>query len=88
MARSGHRAADFVVFASRQFRGAVPDLGVEIKKMIVAGDYVTVHIVFTGHFTGMFGQTEGRGQSVSFIASDLLKLEAGSLLTIGTLRTI
>jgi predicted ester cyclase len=45
-------------FASRQFRRAVPDLGVEAKKMIVAGDYVTVHMVFTGHFSGMFGQTE------------------------------
>jgi predicted ester cyclase len=67
-------------FASRQFRGAVPDLRVEVKKMIVAGDYVTVHMVFTGHFTGMFGRTEGRGQSVSFIATDLLKV-AGGLIT-------
>jgi predicted ester cyclase len=67
-------------FASHQFRGAVPDLGVEVKKMVVAGDYVTVHIVFTGHFTGMFGQTQGRGQFVSFIATDLLKV-AGGLIT-------
>lgn len=29
-------------FASHQFRAAVPDLGVEVKKMIIAGDYVTV----------------------------------------------
>ena len=35
-------------FASHQFRAAVPDLGVEVKKMIVASDYVTVHMVFTG----------------------------------------
>jgi len=64
-------------FASHQFRAAVPDLGVEVKKVIVAGDYVTVHMVFTGHFTGVFGQTQGRGQSVSFIATDLLKTVDG-----------
>jgi predicted ester cyclase len=64
-------------FASRQFRGAALDLGVEVKKMIVASDYVTVHMVFTGHFTGRFGQTEGRGQFVNFIATDLLKVTDG-----------
>jgi predicted ester cyclase len=45
-------------FASRQFRTAVPDLMVTVEKMIVAGDYVTVHMSFTGHFTGRFGQTQ------------------------------
>jgi predicted ester cyclase len=49
-------------FASRQFRGAVPDLGVEVQKMIVAGNYVTVHMKFTGHFTGRLGRTNGTGQ--------------------------
>jgi hypothetical protein len=29
-----------------------------IEKMIVAGDYVTVHMKFTGHFTGSFGPGE------------------------------
>jgi predicted ester cyclase len=45
-------------FASRQFRGAVPDLAVEVVKMIVAGSYVTVHMKFTGHFSGKLGQTK------------------------------
>jgi predicted ester cyclase len=66
-------------FASHQFRAAVPDLGVEVKKMIVAGDYVTVHMVFTGHFTGTFGQTQGKGQSINFIATDLLKVTDGRI---------
>ena len=35
------------VFASRQFRAAVPDLAVRVEKMIAAGDYVTVHMMFT-----------------------------------------
>ena len=42
--------------------------------MIVAGDYVTVHMVFTGHFAGTFGQTQGKGQLINFIATDLLKV--------------
>lgn len=66
-------------FASHQFRAAVPDLGVEVKKMIVAGDYVTVHMVFTGHFTGTFGQVQGQGQSINFIATDLLKVTNGRI---------
>jgi predicted ester cyclase len=66
-------------FASRQFRAAVPDLKVTVEKMIVAGDYVTVHMSFTGHFTGSFGQTPGRGQPIAFIATDLLKLDNGRI---------
>jgi predicted ester cyclase len=66
-------------FASRQFRGAVPDLKVAIEKMIVAGNYVTVHMRFTGHFTGKLGQTQGQGQEIAFIATDLVKLEDGRI---------
>jgi predicted ester cyclase len=62
-------------FASRQFRAAVPDLNVTVEKMIVADDYVTVHMHFTGHFTGTFGQAQGKGQPILFIATDLLKVE-------------
>jgi predicted ester cyclase len=64
-------------FASRRFRAAVPDLKVTVDKMIVAGDYVTVHMNFTGHFTGRFGQAQGKGQAVPFIATDLVKIENG-----------
>ena len=66
-------------FASRQFRAAVPDLKVTVEKMIVAGDYVTVHMNFTGHFTGRFGQTQGKGQPVPFIATDLVKIQNGRI---------
>ena len=66
-------------FASRQFRAAVPDLKVAVQKVIVAGDYVTVHMRFGGHFTGSFGQTQGNGQAVAFVATDLLKVEDGRI---------
>src|SRR5260370_27310635 len=47
-------------FASRHFRAAVPDLGVTVEKMIVAGAYVTVRMSFTGHFTGTFAKAKGK----------------------------
>jgi len=65
--------------ASRQFRGAVPDLSVKVEKMIVAGDYVTVHMVFSGSFTGKLGNTQGRGQKIAFIATDLVKVTSGRI---------
>jgi predicted ester cyclase len=63
--------------ASRNFRVAVSDLGVEVVKMIVANDYVTVHMQFRGHFTGSFGGTKGSGRPIDFIATDLLKVTNG-----------
>jgi predicted ester cyclase len=66
-------------FASRHFRAAVPDLKVTVEKMIVAGDYVTVHMKFTGHFTGNFGQAQGKGQPIAFIATDLVKVDNGRI---------
>lgn len=66
-------------FASEHFRAAVPDLSVEILKMIVAGEYVTVHMVFQGHFTGVFGKTKGQGQPIRFIATDLLRIRDGRI---------
>jgi predicted ester cyclase len=66
-------------FASRHFRTAVPDLTVTVEKMIVADDYVTVHMRFAGYFTGTFGNVRGHGQAISFIATDLVKVENGRI---------
>jgi predicted ester cyclase len=66
-------------FASRNFRQAVPDLDVSIRKMIIAGDYVTVHMHFTGHFTGSFGDAHGSGQPIDFIATDLIRVSDGRI---------
>ena len=66
-------------FASRQFRAAVPDLKVTVEKVIVAGAYVTVHMSFTGHFTGTFMVHTGAGQPVDFIATDILRVRNGRI---------
>ena len=66
----------------------MPDLKVTVEKMILAGDYVTVHMSFTGHFTGRFGQTQGKGQrSPSSLLTSSRSRTAASP-TIGTSRTI
>ncbi|WP_339949261.1 ester cyclase [uncultured Albimonas sp.] len=65
--------------ASAAFRAAVPDLGVAIRRMVIAGDWATVHMVFSGHFTGAFNGVQGQGQPIEFIATDLVRVEDGRI---------
>jgi predicted ester cyclase len=65
--------------ASKAFLAAVPDLRVAVLQRLVVSDRVVSHIRFTGHFTGTFGGISGRGQSVDFIATDILKISDGRI---------
>jgi predicted ester cyclase len=65
--------------ASKLMRAAIPDLGCEIEQMIVAGDRVVAHLRFRGHFTGHFGQIQGQGQTINFIATDIYRVAAGRI---------
>ncbi|MFZ6644974.1 ester cyclase [Undibacterium sp. TJN25] len=65
--------------ASAAFRAAVPDLTAEAEDMVVAGDRVSVHLHFRGHFTGKFGQTRGQGQAIDFQAFDLYRIAGGKI---------
>jgi predicted ester cyclase len=65
--------------ASRAFLAAVPDLRVAVVQRIVVADRVVSHLRFTGHFTGIFEGTAGRGQTVDFIATDILKVREGKI---------
>ena len=67
------------LFASSNFRQAVPDLRCGIEQLIVAGDRVVAHLHFSGHFTGAFGQKQGAGQTVDFIATDILRVQDGRI---------
>jgi predicted ester cyclase len=67
------------IVASRNFRQALPDLRCEIEQLIVAGDRVIAHLHFRGHFTGAFGQKQGGGQTVDFIATDILRVQDGRI---------
>ncbi|MFI9275812.1 ester cyclase [Kitasatospora sp. NPDC052896] len=59
------------VFASKNFRTAVPDLTCELSDLLVTGDKITARLVFRGHFTGTFNGVQGKGQSVDFNAIDI-----------------
>lgn len=65
--------------ASRFVRTAIPDLRADAQQMIVAGDRVTVHYRFHGHFTGQWAGTQGRGQAVDFIATDIYRIANGRI---------
>jgi predicted ester cyclase len=65
--------------ASKAFLAAVPDLRVAVVQRIVVADRVVSHLRFTGHFTGVFQGTAGRGQLVDFIATDILKVRDGKI---------
>src|ERR1700688_4454014 len=65
--------------ASKLVRAAIPDLSCEIEQMIVAGDRVVAHLRFQGHFTGHFGQTQGDGQKINFIATDIYRIVDGHI---------
>ncbi|MFJ7912355.1 ester cyclase [Kitasatospora sp. NPDC096204] len=59
------------LFASRNFRAAVPDLTCELSDLLISGDKITARLVFRGHFTGTFDGVRGQGQRVEFNAIDI-----------------
>jgi predicted ester cyclase len=65
--------------ASKLVRAAIPDVSCEIEQMIVAGDRVVAHLRFRGHFTGHFGQIQGHGQTINFIATDIYRIADGHI---------
>jgi predicted ester cyclase len=65
--------------ASKLMRLAIPDIRCEIEQMIVAGDRVVAHLRFRGHFTGRFGQIQGQGQTINFIATDIYRVADGAV---------
>lgn len=65
--------------ASKFVRAAIPDLSCEIEQMIVAGDRVVTHLHFRGHFTGRFKKTQGKGETIDFIATDIYRVANGRI---------
>lgn len=61
--------------ALRRFRAAVPDLHGTVEQLILAGERVVTHL----HFTGRFGERQGQGQPVDFIATDIYRVADGRI---------
>lgn len=69
------------LFAFRQFTGAVPDLHCEVLQQIIVQDRVVSHLRFTGHFTGSFGNLQGKGQKIDFVATDIVRIDDHGQIT-------
>jgi predicted ester cyclase len=65
--------------ASKAFLAAIPDLQMAVVQRLVVGDRVVSHLRFTGLFTGTFRGVQGHGQPVDFIATDILRVQAGRI---------
>ena len=67
------------LFASKNFRAAVPDLAVTVEEMLVVGNRVVGRLHFTGHYSGSFQGKQGDGRKVDFIATDIYRIADGQI---------
>lgn len=67
------------LFASKNFRAAVPDLTAQVQDMMLVGDRVVARLRFTGHYSGVFQGKAGDGRAVDFIATDIYRIESGRI---------
>jgi predicted ester cyclase len=75
--RSGGREG--IALAGEQLRHAPPDLSLGFIKIMLTDRHVTVHLDFTGHFTGTFRRVKGRCQLVHFVITDVIRIEEGRI---------
>lgn len=69
-----------VLFASKTFRTAVPNLKAEIKEYVEKGNKIIVRYQFTGNFTGTFGNHIGNNQKIDFQAVDIYTIKNNKIV--------
>lgn len=68
-----------VLFASANFRKAVPDLKCSVEDLIITKDKITCRQIYTGHNTGPLGNNPASGHAVKFFAIDILHVRNGKV---------
>jgi predicted ester cyclase len=68
-----------VLFASANFRKAVPDLRCSVEDLIITKDKIVCRQVYTGHNTGSVNGNKPSGKSIRFIAIDILHVRDGKV---------
>ena len=68
------------IFASKNFRKAVPDLSCSIEDLLIAGDKVTARLSFKGTFKGEFNGHAPTNKPIEFFAIDILHVKNGQLI--------
>jgi len=69
-----------LLYASQNFRNAVPNLHCKIEDLLVSGDKVTARLLFTGTDTGKFQGHAATGHPVKFFAIDVLRIREGRII--------
>ena len=69
-----------LLYASKAFRSAVPDLHCAIEDLLVSGDKVTARLLFTGTHKGEFMGHPATGKPVTFFAIDILRIRGGKIV--------
>jgi predicted ester cyclase len=68
------------LFASNNFRKAVPDLRCAVEDLLIVGDKIAARLVFTGTFKGEFMGHQPTNKPIKFIAMDILHVKNGRLI--------
>lgn len=68
-----------ILFASANFRKAVPDLRCSVEDIIISKDKITCRQIYTGHNTGPIGNHAASGKPIRFIAIDILHVKNGKV---------
>lgn len=68
-----------ILFASANFRKAVPDLKCSVEDIIITKDKITCRQIYTGHNTGALGNNPASGHAVKFFAIDILHVRNGKV---------
>ena len=69
-----------LLYASQTFRSAVPDLHCTIEDLLVSRDKITARLLFTGTHKGEFMGHPATGESVRFLAIDILRVRGGRIV--------
>ncbi len=64
------------------FRRAFPDLRFDVELAIAEGDYVAARSTASGTHTGVWGNVEPSGRSVTFSGVNIFRFESGRVVEI------
>lgn len=66
--------------AGAAFFTAFPDGRVKVLQQILVGDRIVSHLRVTGTFTGNRKDTQGTGQTINYLATDIMRVADGLIV--------
>jgi len=66
--------------AGAAFFAAFPDGRVKVLQQMLVGDRIVSHLRVTGTFTGSRKGTEGAGQAIDYLATDIMRVADGLIV--------